>query len=105
MRNLKYPVEWKSVINNDTITELMYSRMGYHIWSLPFVIYDSPKMNTLPGGMKAVYDSLSEFKRAFMATVVMPSVCTPKLSKGHIVIGRNRQAAYPKVISGRYKKW
>lgn len=104
MRNLKFPVEWKSIINNDTITELMYSRMGYHIWSLPFVIYDSPKMNTLPGGMKSVYDSLSEFNRAFMATVVMPSVCRPVVSNGHIVIGRSRQAAYPKVISGRYKK-
>ncbi len=103
-RNAKFPVEWKSNINNDTITELLYSRRGYHYWSLPFIVYDSPKMNTLPGGMKAVYDSLSEFDRAFMATISVPSVCSPVVSKNHIVIGRNKKVAYPVVVSQRYKR-
>lgn len=104
MRNMKYPVEWKSLVNNDTITELLCARQGYFLWSLPFVIQDSPKMNTLPGGMKKVYDSISDFKRAFFATVALPSVCTPVVVKNKWVIGRNKKAAYPKVISSRYKK-
>lgn len=104
IRNTKFPVEWKSVINNDAITELLCARQGYHLWSLPFVIYDSPKMNTLSGGMKSVYNSLTEFERAFMATIALPSVCRPVISKNHIVIGRNKKSAYPVVLSSRYKK-
>lgn len=104
LRNSKFPYEWKSVVNDDAVTELSYHRQGYMLWSLPFIVFDSPKMNTLPGGMKTVYDSVSEFRRAFLATVAVPGVCKPVLSKGHWVVGRNKKACYPCIVSSRYKK-
>lgn len=104
IRNLFYPVEWVSLVNNDSISANNTAKIGYLWWSLPFIVYDSPKMNTLPGGMKEVYDGVSEFKRAFMSTVVSPSVCRVGCSKNRLAIKRNLKAAYPVIISGRWKK-
>lgn len=104
IRNTKYPLEWKSVINNDSITELQSIKLG-KIWlSIPWIVYDSPVMNTLSGGMKSVYDSLSSFKRAFYATIAEPSCCLPRFRKDKFSIGRNNKSAYPMIISGRYKR-
>lgn len=104
MRNLAFPVDWISLANNDSISANNTAKIGYLWWALPFIVYDSPKMNTLPGGMKSVYDSVSEFKRAFMSTVVSPSVCRVGCSKDRLAIKRDLKAAYPVIISGRYKK-
>ncbi len=104
MRNLSFPVDWISLANNDSISANNTAKIGYLWWALPFIVYDSPKMNTLPGGMKSVYDSVSEFKRAFMSTVVSPSVCRVGCSKDRLAIKRDLKAAYPVIISGRYKK-
>lgn len=104
IRNTKYPLEWKSIINNDSITELQSIKLG-NIWlSIPWIVYDSPVMNTLSGGMKSVYDSLSSFSRAFYATIAEPSCCLPRFRKDKFNIGRNNNSAYPMIISGRYKK-
>lgn len=103
IRNTKYPLEWKSVINNDSISELQSIKLG-NIWlSIPWVVYDSPVMNTLPGGMKAVYDNISGFNRAFYAVVAEPSCCYPRYRDNKFSIGRNNNSVYPMIISGRYK--
>jgi hypothetical protein len=104
MRNLAFPVDWISLANNDSISANNTAKLGYLWWALPFIVYDSPKMNTLPGGMKEVYDGVSEFRRAFMSTVVSPSVCRVGCSKDRLAIKRDLKAAYPVIISGRWKK-
>jgi len=104
IRNLKFPVDWISLANNDSISANNTAKIGYLWWSLPFIIYDSPKMNTLPGGMKKVYDAVSGFSRSFMSTVVSPTVCKVGVSNGRFNIHRNLKCAYPMIISGRYKK-
>lgn len=104
IRNLKFPVDWISLANNDSISANNTAKIGYLWWSLPFIVYDSPKMNTLPGGMKKVYDSVSEFKRAFMSTVVSPSVCRVGCAKDRLSIQRNLKAAYPMIVSSKWKK-
>lgn len=104
MRNLSFPVEWMSLANNDSISANNTAKVGYLWWALPFIVYDSPKMNTLPGGMKEVYDAVNEFSRAFMATVVSPSVCRVGCSKDRLAIKRDLKTAYPMIISSRWKK-
>ena len=104
MRNLAFPVDWISLANNDSISANNTAKLGYLWWALPFIVYDSPKMNTLPGGMKEVYDGVSEFRRAFMSTVVSPSVCRVGCSKDRLAIKRDLKAAYPVIIGGRWKK-
>lgn len=105
IRNLSYDVDWISLANNDSITTDSTAKLGYLWWSLPFVVYESPKMNTLPGGMKEVYDSNSGYQRAFLATIANPSFCKVGCAKDKLNIHRNQKHAYPMIISGRYKKW
>jgi hypothetical protein len=104
IRNLSFPVDWISLANNDSISANNTAKIGYLWWALPFIVYDSPKMNTLPGGMKEVYDSVSEFKRAFMSTVVSPAVCRVGCSKDRLAIKRDLKAAHPMIVSSRWKK-
>ncbi len=107
IRNTDFPVEWKSVINQDTITELLTMQIGYIWWSIPFVVVDSLPMNRLSGGLKSVYDSISDFDKAFLAVITNPSGCKVAYSestRSSMYIKENRQATYPMIISGRYKK-
>lgn len=104
IRNANIPVEWKSIINEDIITEIMTATRGYIWWSLPHVVYDAVAMNEKSGGNKDNYDTFSEFKRAMFATVVNPSSCKPGYSHGKLRIIQNKKASYPMIISGRYKK-
>lgn len=104
IRNTKFRVNWISLANNDSITGGITAKIGYLWWLLPFVAYDSPKMNTLPGGMKSVYDEESSFRRSFMATVALPSVNNVGVVKDRFNIHRNLKSAYPMIISSEYKK-
>lgn len=104
IRNTKFPVEWKSIINEDIITEIMTATRGYIWWSLPYVVYDAVAMNEKSGGNKNNYDTFSEFKRAMFATVVNPSSCKPGYSHGKLRIIQNKKASYPMVVSSRYKR-
>lgn len=104
IRNTKFPVEWKSIINEDIITEINTATRGYIWWSLPYVVYDAVAMNEKSGGNKDNYDTFSEFKRAMFATVVNPSSCLPGYSHGKLRIIQNKKASYPMIVSSRYKK-
>ena len=104
IRNTKFPVEWKSIINEDIITEIMTATKGYIWWSLPHVVYDAVAMNEKSGGNKDNYDTFSEYKRAIFATVVNPSSCKPGYSHGKLRIIQNKSASYPMIVSSRYKK-
>jgi len=104
IRNTKFPVEWRSVINEDIITEIETAQRGYIWWSLPHVIYDAVAMNDKSGGVKESYDTISQFDRAFLATIVNPSCCKPGYSHGKMRIIQDRKTSYPMIISSRYKK-
>lgn len=107
IRNTDFPVEWKSVINQDTITQLLTMQIGYIWWSIPFVVIDGLPMNRLSGGLKGVYDSITDFDKAFLAVITNPSGCKVAHSKGtrsSMYIKENKQTTYPMIISGRYKK-
>lgn len=104
IRNAHIPIEWKSIINEDIITEIMTATRGYIWWSLPYVVYDAVAMNEKSGGNKDNYDTFSEFKRAMFATVVNPSSCKPGYSHGKLRIIQNKKASYPMIVSSRYKK-
>lgn len=107
IRNTDFPVEWKSVINQDTITELLTMQRGYIWWSIPFVVIDGLPMNRLSGGLKSVYDSISDFDKAFLAVITNPSGCKIAHSNGtrsSMYIKENKHTTYPMIVSGRYKK-
>lgn len=104
IRNANYPVAWKSVINEDIITEILTAQQGYIWWSLPHIVYDAVPMNDKSGGVKDAYDTISAFDRAFLATIVNPSCCKPGYSHGKMRIIQDRKSSYPMIVSSRYKK-
>ena len=104
IRNTRYPVDWIAVFNEDIITEISTATRGYIWWSLPHIVFDNVAMNCESGGVKELYESISEYKRAFMATVANPSSCKPGYSHGKLRIQQNKKASYPMIISGRWKK-
>lgn len=107
IRNLSRPIEWKSLTNNDTITEDTTMKTGDIWWSLPFVDFDAVPMNTKSGGMKILYDSISDYAKNFLAVVACPSSCKVGYSestRGKIRIVENRNTLYPMIVSSRYKK-
>lgn len=104
IRNVKYPVDWIAVFNEDIITEISTATRGYIWWSLPHIVFDNVAMNCESGGVKELYESISKYKRAFMATVANPSSCKPGYSHGKLRIQQNKKTSYPMIISGRWKK-
>lgn len=107
IRNSHIPVNWTGIINHDTITQLLTMQQGYIWWSLPYVVFDAKPMNKDSGGLKEVYDALSDFDMAFLAVMSCPFCCTVTTSKGarsSLQIKENKHTSYPMIISQRYKK-
>ena len=103
-RNIKFPVDWISIINEDIITEITTAVKGYIWWSLPHIVYEAVDMNDLSGGVKNLYDNLNKFYRAFLGVISNPSSCKVGYSHGKIRILQNKSASYPMIVSGEYKK-
>lgn len=107
IRNAKFPVDWVSVINQDTITQLQTMQVGYIWWSIPFLVFDAEPMNCKSGGLKSVYDSIKDFDMAFLAVMTNPSCCKVAYSSGPrstMQIKENKHTSYPMIVSERYMK-
>lgn len=107
IRNTNFPVDWVSVINQDTITQLQTMQVGYIWWSIPFLVFDAEPMNSKSGGLKTVYDSIKDFDMAFLAVMSNPSCCKVAYSSGPrstMQIKEDKHTSYPMIISERYMK-
>lgn len=107
IRNLNCKVDWTALANNDTITELNTMKLGYLWWSLPFIDFDAVPMNTKSGGMKEVYDSVSDYEKNFLAVISCPNCCKVGYSestRGKIRIVEDKHTSYPMIVSSRYRK-
>lgn len=108
IRNAHKPVEWKGIINHDTITQLLTAKYGYIWWSIPHLVFDAKPMNKESGGLKEVYDSLRDLDMAFIAVMTCPDCCVITASNGErstLQIKENKYTSYPMIVSSRYKKW
>lgn len=107
IRNTNFPVDWVSVINQDTITQLQTMQTGYIWWSIPFLVFDAEPMNSKSGGLKSVYDSIKDFDMAFLAVISNPSCCKVAYSSGPrstMQIKEDKHTSYPMIVSERYMK-
>lgn len=103
-RNCKYKIDWRSLLNEDLITHLSLGKVGSIILTLPMVCFETPMTGEFDGGVYTLTQSMSDFRRAFMATVVMPTNCKPILSKNKFVMSYKKDNSFPMIISSRYKK-
>lgn len=107
IRNTNFPVDWVSVINQDTITQLQTMQVGYIWWSIPYLVFDAEPMNSKSGGLKSVYDSIKDFDMAFLAVISNPSCCKVAYSSGPrstMQIKEDKHTSYPMIVSERYMK-
>lgn len=95
---------WKFAVNEDYVTSLLYANIGKLMFTLPFVQRTISGMNDRQEGMHDLYESTSEFQRAFYNVIACPWTCTVTEYKNHFVVRTNKNMAYPKIVSDRYRR-
>lgn len=103
-RNVSKKVEWMSWFQEDIVTAIYYNSIGELLLSLPIVQLMVMSCDGEDGGMKSEYVSNPSIKRAMQQFVYLPSMFKIKWSKQMYKACVQWNNAYPKVLSGRYKK-
>ena len=104
LRDTTKEFEWKFAVNEDYVSSLLYANKGVLMFTLPFVQRNISGMNDREEGMHELYKSTTEFQRAFYNVIACPWTCTVSEYKGHNVVRTNKNTAYPKIISDKYRR-
>lgn len=103
-RNTKHRVDWLSWFGEDVISGVYYNKIG-QIWTAtPLVQQEIFPLATQEGGMKDVYDGNQSIRLAMQNLMYLPSEIKPFLYKGKYMAAIKRENAFPKIISGSFKK-
>lgn len=106
IRKTKSEVRWRGWMNEDSITAILYNKIG-RVWLInPSVMQTTTVIgnNSESGGMHETYQKNNSLKRCLSTMIFCPDVITPLYYKENYVLRINREGAFPKIISGRYKK-
>ena len=71
---------------------------------LPFVQRTISGMNDRQEGMHDLYESTTEFQRAFYNVIACPWTCTVTEYKNHFIVRTDKNTAYPKIVSSKYRR-
>lgn len=116
IRDVSKEFNWKTIWYVDFNSCLMYNKLGKLTLNIPFIqITCKPqgsqkqiknKLNEVDNGMGQAYKSSTAFTRAMYCVIVNPSFVNIKSvsNKDNYWPFLNKNNAYPKIISGRYKK-
>lgn len=104
LRDASKEFNWRFAVNEDYVTSLLYANVGELMFTLPFVQRTISGMNDRKEGMHDLYESTSEFQRAFYNVIACPWTCSVAEYKGHKVVRTNKNIAYPKIISDKYRR-
>lgn len=104
LRDTTKEFEWKFAVNEDYVSSLLYANKGVLMFTLPFVQRNISGMNDRKEGMHDLYESTTEFQRAFYNVIACPWTCTVAEYKGHNVVRTNKKTAYPKIVSDKYRR-
>ena len=106
LRNTLYSVNWTSWYGEDTITLLLHGIRGQFWFFPPFIQYDTIMVGdtTKDGGMNEVYVNNSSFLLNFIKFRSCPTQLRMILYHGKFLASIVDKTAYPKLISGDYKK-
>ncbi len=96
--------EWKFAVNEDYVSSLLYANIGKLMFTLPFVQRTISGMNNRIEGMHDLYENTTDFQRAFYNVIACPWTCKVALYKNTYVVRTNKDSAYPKIISDRYRR-
>lgn len=104
LRDASKDFEWKFAVNEDYVTSLLYANVGKLMFTLPFVQRTISGMNDRQEGMHDLYENTTSFQRAFYNVIACPWTCKVTDYKGKYVVRTNKNTAYPKIISDRYRR-
>lgn len=104
LRDTSKEFEWKFAVNEDYVSSLLYANIGELMFTLPFVQRNISGMNDRQEGMHDLYESTTEFQRAFYNVIACPWTCTVTEYKNHFVVRTDKNTAYPKIVSSEYRR-
>lgn len=104
LRDTSKEFEWKFAVNEDYVSSLLYANVGKLMFTLPFVQRNISGMNDRQEGMHDLYESTTEFQRAFYNVIACPWTCTVTEYKNHFVVRTDKNTAYPKIVSSKYRR-
>lgn len=104
LRDVSKEFEWKFAVNEDYVSSLLYANIGKLMFTLPFVQRNISGMNDRQEGMHDLYESTTEFQRAFYNVIACPWTCTVTEYKNHFVVRTDKNTAYPKIVSSKYRR-
>lgn len=104
LRDTRKEFVWKFAVNEDYVSSLLYANKGVLMFTLPFVQRNISGMNDRKEGMHGMYESTTEFQRAFYNVIACPWTCKVGEYKGHKVVRTNKNTAYPKIVSSKYRR-
>lgn len=101
------PLVFKGTMNDDVNTYSLYGSMGKLFYTFNNIMIDTPATQSVKGGMTDIYLSSGTYRKTFYTVMCCPSFVKVDVF-GHaqfrIHHKFNWKHAYPKLISGRYKK-
>lgn len=101
-RNTKYPFEWKSSMYEDTVSPIYNNMIGRYTVQLPQIQFNMKEVDAKEaGGMKAVYEKLSVYKRAFTAKVFNPT--SIEIANNKVGFELKKDNTFPKLVSSKFK--
>lgn len=92
---------FKGLTNQDVNALFLNSRIGKLMLELYCICHTSPERGTNKGGLKNLYDDIGKYTRCFTTVMCCPDICQLD-DRNEILV--KRKNAFPKIISGRYKK-
>lgn len=93
-------------MNEDSITAILYNKTG-NVWLInPSIMQTTTVIgkDSEVGGMHETYQNNNSLKRCLSTMIFCPDVITPMYYKNKYVLRIDRERAFPKIISGAYKK-
>lgn len=104
-RNTSIKCDWVSDYGEDFVTSILSNQRGDIMFTPPQVQYDSKvPSKRLDGGMSELYKSTKMVNLILGSMIFQPSCISAKLFKGDYLPYIARDKAFPKIISGRYKR-
>ncbi len=95
------------LMNDDVNAYSVNGMRGKLFFTFPFIMIDTPATQSVKGGMTEVYNGVGTYTKTFYTIMLCPSfVSVDMFGDKHYRIHHkfNHKYAWPKIISGRYKK-
>lgn len=103
IRDTNKEMHWKSVVNEDYISELEANCKGLFCTTFPQLAFETKETGRgiVSGGMQNAYATFGEYERSFFAVMEDPSRTQVD---GKMRIARKQKGGQPELVSGRWKK-